>query len=59
VRRRFLPRREGWVQVVRGAIEVNGRPLSAGDGAAIEDESEVSFRGSRDSSEFLLFDLVG
>jgi len=59
VRRRFLPRRKGWVQVVRGAIEVNGRPLCAGDGAAIEDESEVTFRGSRDSNEFLLFDLGG
>ena len=33
--------RKAWVQVVRGAVEVNGEALKAGDGAAVENEGEV------------------
>src|SRR5262249_53860017 len=32
------PGRRGWVQVVRGGVEVNGRSASAGDGVAVEAE---------------------
>jgi redox-sensitive bicupin YhaK (pirin superfamily) len=50
----FAPNRYGWVQVARGEVELNGRTLHAGDGAAIEHESSVTLHGS---GEVLLFDL--
>src|SRR5258706_2334022 len=34
----FKKGRNGWVQVARGSVEVNGRRLDAGDGAAVQDE---------------------
>jgi len=46
-----------WVQVVLGAVELNGHVLSEGDGAAIEGSSEVRLRGKSDA-RFLLFDLA-
>jgi redox-sensitive bicupin YhaK (pirin superfamily) len=33
---------KSWVQVVRGAVEVNGNAADAGDGVAIEDEAVVT-----------------
>ncbi len=57
VRTSFAPGRHGWFQVARGAIEVNGVALGAGDGAAVSDEDEIDIR-SRDGGEFLLFDLA-
>jgi redox-sensitive bicupin YhaK (pirin superfamily) len=46
--------------VTSGAVEVNGKRLSAGDGATIEEEKslEISGRGEQGRSEFLLFDLA-
>jgi len=49
--------RKGWLQVVRGSIEANGRRLNAGDGAASEDEATLTVSGQVDSAEFLVFDL--
>jgi len=49
--------RRGWIQVVRGAIEVNGKSLRAGDGAAASDVSALTVTATADGSEFLLFDL--
>jgi quercetin 2,3-dioxygenase len=49
------PGRYGWVQVARGEIDLNGRKLSAGDGAAISDEKSVTISGK--GAEVLLFDL--
>jgi len=51
------PGRKGWVQVARGAVEVNGEVLGAGDGAAIADETRLIFTARSDDAEFLLFDL--
>ncbi|HYK01186.1 MAG TPA: pirin family protein [Thermoanaerobaculia bacterium] len=48
--------RGAWIQVVRGSVEVNGKTLNEGDGAAIEDEAMVGIVATRES-EFLLFDL--
>jgi len=49
--------RNAWVQVVRGAVKVNGEALTAGDGASIRDETRIEFVAvSR--TEFLLFDLA-
>jgi redox-sensitive bicupin YhaK (pirin superfamily) len=54
-----LPRigRRTWLQVARGGVDVNGKPLVAGDGAAATDEPTLAIRGSGDA-EILLFDLA-
>jgi redox-sensitive bicupin YhaK (pirin superfamily) len=49
--------RHAWVQVARGAVEVNGELLNQGDGAAISEEKLLSITAS-ESSEILLFDLA-
>jgi len=49
--------RHAWIQVGRGAIEVNGVTLGKGDGAAISEESALSIRAAG-PAEILLFDLV-
>jgi redox-sensitive bicupin YhaK (pirin superfamily) len=46
--------RHAWIQVVRGAIDVNGTSLQQGDGAAISAERTVVVSGQ---GEALLFDL--
>jgi quercetin 2,3-dioxygenase len=46
-----------WLQVARGAVELNGKPLAQGDGAAIGDEKKPSLKG-RDDAELLRFDLA-
>jgi quercetin 2,3-dioxygenase len=49
--------RHAWLQVISGQIEVNGKGLSPGDGAAISDESELKLTAGEKAS-FLLFDLA-
>ena len=49
--------RKGWVQVVSGAVEVNGKAAAAGDGVAVEDEAVLSVTSRADGSEVLVFDL--
>jgi quercetin 2,3-dioxygenase len=49
--------RRAWLQIVRGAVQVNGQNLSAGDGLAITDEPKVTIRGT-ESVELLLFDMA-
>jgi hypothetical protein len=49
--------RRAWVQITRGKLELNGVVLSAGDGASISAESELTFTGQDAETEFLLFDL--
>jgi len=49
--------RHGWLQVARGAVELNGKKLAQGDGAAISDEKKLSIKGS-ENAEVLLFDLA-
>ena len=52
----LLEGRYAWVQVVKGAIEVNGQKLEAGDAVAAAEEDILKISASEDS-EFLLFDL--
>jgi redox-sensitive bicupin YhaK (pirin superfamily) len=52
------PSRKAWVQVTRGAVEVNGKPAGAGDGVAITDEPVVTVTARADGSEILVFDLA-
>jgi redox-sensitive bicupin YhaK (pirin superfamily) len=53
----FATGRFGWLQVARGAIELNGKKLAQGDGAAISDEKKLTIKGTEDA-EVLLFDLA-
>ena len=58
----FAPGRHGWIQLVRGRIQVRDadssvKELTAGDGAAISDESRVELTASEDA-ELLFFDLA-
>ena len=50
--------RYAWVQVARGAVNVNGQELKAGDGAAVTEEAKLQITSSADGSEVLLFDLA-
>jgi redox-sensitive bicupin YhaK (pirin superfamily) len=54
---RLRPGRHAWVQVARGAVTLNGRPLQEGDGAAVSNEEVLELTG-RDAAEVLLFDLA-
>ena len=49
--------RKGWIQVVRGQLDVDGTTLSSGDGAAFERISDLTVEAVEES-EFLLFDMA-
>jgi redox-sensitive bicupin YhaK (pirin superfamily) len=53
----LAPGRYAWLQVAKGAVELNGKPLSQGDGAAVSEESRLTIKGTKDA-EILLFDLA-
>jgi len=57
VEHHFGTKRHGWLHVAKGAVELNGQKLAAGDGAAISDEEGIKIKGTTDS-EVLLFDLA-
>ena len=50
--------RYAWIQVLRGAVNVNGKKLRAGDGAAMAQEAQLRITGAGENSEVLLFDLA-
>lgn len=55
-----FPLREGryaWIQVLNGALTVNGEALNAGDAAAITAVSELNLKAI-ENSEIMIFDLV-
>ena len=51
------PARKTYVQLVRGALEVNGQMLGEGDAALLEAQSGLVLRSGRDA-EVLVFDLA-
>jgi len=55
---RFAEGRVGWLQVARGAIQLNGQLLLAGDGAAIAQADAIALKGAADVAEVLLFDMA-
>jgi quercetin 2,3-dioxygenase len=57
VKHALKPDRHAYVQVARGSVELNGKPLDTGDGAAISAEKAVELTGVKDA-EVLLFDLA-
>jgi quercetin 2,3-dioxygenase len=51
--------RHAWAQVIRGAAEVNGQVLQAGDGAAMSDERSLTIANAGDEpADVMLFDLA-
>ncbi len=53
----FNSGRHGWIQVAKGEIDLNGKLLKAGDGAAVSEEKSVQITSKKDT-EILLFDLA-
>lgn len=51
------PTRFGFVQVVSGEVDVGGNRLQSGDGARVENESNITFVGAK-PTELLWFDLL-
>ena len=51
------PRRKGYVHLVRGALDVNGLSIVAGDAILLDGESHVTLANGRDA-EVLVFDLA-
>jgi redox-sensitive bicupin YhaK (pirin superfamily) len=49
--------RHAWVQVIRGAVRLNGTALTAGDGAAVRKEPALQIHAT-DAAELLLCDLA-
>ena len=50
--------RVAWLQVARGAVQLGDRTLTAGDGAAIAQETQITLQGASNDAEVLLFDLA-
>jgi quercetin 2,3-dioxygenase len=57
VKHELRAERLGWLQVALGSIELNGLTLSAGDGVAFQDETEITLRAGA-TTELLLFDMT-
>ena len=53
----FDGRRRGFIQVVRGAVEINGEAVAEGDAVATQDQDTLAIRATADS-ELLLFDML-
>ena len=52
----LAPGRHAWLQVLRGAVKLNGQQLETSDGAAVSEESDLEIL-ARQQSEVMLFDL--
>jgi len=52
----IAPGRCGWLQVVRGNVDLNGHSLGEGDGAAISEVSDLQINATMEA-EILLFDM--
>jgi redox-sensitive bicupin YhaK (pirin superfamily) len=50
------PGRHAWIQVARGAVDLNGKAMKAGDGAAASGERSLELAATADT-EVLIFDL--
>jgi redox-sensitive bicupin YhaK (pirin superfamily) len=57
VKHELKPDRHAYVQVAKGSVTLNGKPLQTGDGAAISRESSLELTGVNEA-EVLLFDLA-
>lgn len=53
----LAPDRHAWVQVLRGAVTLNGERLETSDGAAVSEESQLVLR-AESNAEVMVFDLA-
>ncbi len=53
----FEGRRRGFLQVVRGSVEIDGEPLEAGDAVAAVDQPALTVKATS-NAELLLFDMA-
>jgi redox-sensitive bicupin YhaK (pirin superfamily) len=51
------PVRYAWIQVARGAVEVNGERADQGDGVVVVGESNLTIRAN-EAAEVLVFELA-
>jgi len=51
------PKRKAYAHLIRGAINVNGVTLAAGDALLIENEDQISL-SQGENAEILVFDLA-
>lgn len=51
------PKRQVWIQVINGVLEVAGQTLREGDGLHVDEERELTLLAGADA-HFLLFDLA-
>jgi redox-sensitive bicupin YhaK (pirin superfamily) len=58
VQHRLGQERCAWVQVARGTVELDGRALAEGDGAAIVSQNALTLTGTGEGCEVLVFDLA-
>lgn len=49
--------RHAWLQLAKGSVDLNGKRLNQGDGAAISEEEKLQIKGN-ERAEVLLFDLA-
>jgi quercetin 2,3-dioxygenase len=49
--------RYAWLQVAKGSVELNGKLLQQGDGAAVSEEQRLTIEG-KENAEVLLFELA-
>jgi len=52
------PGRVAWVQVARGAVDLSGHALSAGDGASVQTLATLTLTGNAEDAEVLVFDMA-
>jgi redox-sensitive bicupin YhaK (pirin superfamily) len=57
VTQQLAPGRHAWLQVLRGAVTLNGQPLATSDGAAVSDETTLAIAATEEA-EVMLFDLA-
>jgi redox-sensitive bicupin YhaK (pirin superfamily) len=54
----LAPGRFAWVHIATGGATLNGKQMSAGDGASIADEKALTLTGTKAGTQVLLFDLA-
>lgn len=57
LRHPLAPGRFAWVQVLRGSLHLGDRPLAAGDGVAVSEESALRFL-AEEEAEVMVFELT-
>jgi redox-sensitive bicupin YhaK (pirin superfamily) len=57
VTQQLAPGRHAWLQVLRGALTLNGQQLATSDGAAVSEETRLAI-AAPEAAEVMLFDLA-